>query len=130
MRQPIRITFLAKRALYAKGGLAKKNREQACASMASMVSETRFALLERTKKLVTPTEEIVGGGCWESARRCWEWGGGRPGMEIATKFQDRSLFQLAKKINQQASPECWGHSCNVKLKDQAHLQGECRGLGR
>ena len=33
--------------------------------MASMVSETRFALLERTKKLVTPTEEIVGGGCWE-----------------------------------------------------------------
>ena len=35
-----------------------------------------------------------------------------------------------KKTNQQASPECWGHSCNVKLKDQAHLQGECRGLGR
>ena len=33
--------------------------------MASMVSEIRFALLERTKKLVTPTEEIVGGGCWE-----------------------------------------------------------------
>lgn len=74
MRQPIRITFLAKRALYAKGGLAKK-RERACASMASMVSEIRFALLERTKRLVTPTEEIVGGGCWESARRCWEWGG-------------------------------------------------------
>ena len=100
MRQPIRITFLAKRALYAKGGLAKKKkreRERESASMASMVSEIRFVLLERTKRLVTATEEIVSGGCWESGRRCWEWGGGRPGMEIATEFQDRSIFQLAKK---------------------------------
>ena len=32
--------------------------------MASMVSEIRFAHLERrTKRLVTPTEEIVSGGC-------------------------------------------------------------------
>ena len=62
MRQPIIITFLAKRALYAKGGLAKKKRERACASMALMVSEIRFALLEKTKRLVTPTEEIVSGG--------------------------------------------------------------------
>ena len=61
MRQPIRITFLAKRALYAKRGLAKKKREST--SMASMVSEIRFAHLERTKRLVIPTEEIVGGGC-------------------------------------------------------------------
>lgn len=61
MRQPIRITFLAKRALYAKRGLAKKKKERESTSMASMVSEIRFAHLERrTKRLVTPTEEIVG----------------------------------------------------------------------
>lgn len=97
MRQPIRITFLAKRALYAKGGLAKKKRERACASMALMVSEIRFALLERTKRLVTPTEEIVSGGLLGVGKEMLGVEGGRPGMEIATEFQDRSIFQLAKK---------------------------------
>lgn len=51
-------------------------------------------------------------------------------VEVATEFQQRSILQLTKKIYQQAFTECWGHSGNVKLKDQAHLQGECRVLGR
>lgn len=51
-------------------------------------------------------------------------------VEVATEFQQRSILQLTKKIYQQAFTECWAHSGNVKLKDQAHLQGECRVLGR
>lgn len=62
MRQPI-IIFLAKIALR---GVAKRK----TASVASMVSEIKFALGE-DKKLETPTEETVSG-------RCWKWGGGLP----------------------------------------------------
>ena len=105
MRQPIRITFLAKRALYAKGGLAKKNREQACASMASMVSEIRFALLERTKKLVTPTEEIVGGGCWELlgvGKEMLGVGRGKARDGNSNKVSGQILISACKK-NQSAS---------------------------
>lgn len=77
-----------------------KKKERACASMASMVSEIEFALLERTKRLVTPTEEIVGGGCWESARRCWEWGG-KAKDGNSKSFRTDPYFSLQK--NQSAS---------------------------
>ena len=130
MRQPIRITFLAKRALYAKGGLAKKKRERERASMALMVSEIRFALLERTKRLVTPTEERVSGGLLGVGKEMLGVGRGKARDGNSNRVSGQIHISACKKINQQASPECWGHSCNVKLEDQAHLQGECRGLGR
>lgn len=51
--------------------------------MASMVSEIRLMLLERTKRLVTPTEEIVGGAGLGVRKEMLGVGRGRPGMEIA-----------------------------------------------